>query len=395
MRRVQFVSISCVLCGVAFFLGHSEMKGQDQPKKAAAQPAAKSSGSGDVVQQWADLEKKKEEFLATVNKLQKDFQTADDNGKKEIVAAFQKLQADFYQNLRPEMIKLAPQVLAKDPLNVTAAEAVAGQAFQENRYAQVNAIVDKLIAGGKSSPALLNVGGVSSFAIHDFAKAQQLLTRASQEAKTDEERGLFENLGARFLGACSDYMEFWKQEQAIREKEAKANDLPQVVFKTNKGDIVLELFENEAPNTVANFVSLVEGKKYDGTLFHRVIPNFMAQGGDPNSLDENPNNDGQGGPGYKIACECYAANARKHFQGSLSMAHAGKDSGGSQFFLTHLPTPHLNPSAEQQRGHTVFGRITKGMDVAAAIVKGDKIESAKVLRKRSHPYVPKKASEGN
>ncbi|MCY2964071.1 MAG: peptidylprolyl isomerase [Planctomycetota bacterium] len=164
--------------------------------------------------------------------------------------------------------------------------------------------------------------------------------------------------------------------------------MPQVVFKTNKGDIVIELFENEAPNTVANFISLVEKKKYDGIKFHRVIPNFMAQGGDPNTLDEDPQNDGQGGPGYSIPCECYNGNARMHFQGSLSMAHAGKDTGGSQFFITHLPTPHLNPNLEEERGHTVFGRVIKGLDIALALRVGDEIESARVLRKRKHPYEP-------
>ena len=83
--------------------------------------------------------------------------------------------------------------------------------------------------------------------------------------------------------------------QEIRGKEAEADDLPRVLFKTTHGDIVIELFENEAPNTVANFISLVENKKYDGTVFHRVIPNLIAQGGDPNTLDDDPSNDGQGG----------------------------------------------------------------------------------------------------
>jgi cyclophilin family peptidyl-prolyl cis-trans isomerase len=133
---------------------------------------------------------------------------------------------------------------------------------------------------------------------------------------------------------------------------------------------------------VANFISLVEAKKYDGIKFHRVIPNFMAQGGDPNTLDDDPGNDGQGGPGYTIKCECYAKNARKHFRGSISMAHAGKDTGGSQFFLTHLPTPHLNADAERKTGHTVFGRVIKGQEIVDDLTVGDEIESATVERKR-------------
>jgi cyclophilin family peptidyl-prolyl cis-trans isomerase len=202
---------------------------------------------------------------------------------------------------------------------------------------------------------------------------------------------------------CDECAAFWKKELAIRAREAKANDLPRVLLKTNKGDILLELFENEAPNTVANFISLVEAKKYDGTRFHRVLPNFMVQGGDPNTLDDDPGNDGGGGPGYTIACECCTEKARKHFQGSVSMAHAGKDSGGSQFFITCVPTPHLNWAPDKKKdNHTVFGRVVEGLDVALALRQGDPdqgreadfIESARVLRKRDHKYVPVKNDGG-
>lgn len=202
---------------------------------------------------------------------------------------------------------------------------------------------------------------------------------------------LHPQLGGRYLDTSEEYIKLWDEEQAIRAKEAKATgdaQLPRAQFNTTKGKILMELFENEAPNTVANFISLIESKTYDGTKFHRVIPTFMAQGGDPLSRDDDPQNDGTGGPGYVIKCECYQPNARKHFRGSLSMAHAGKDTGGSQFFITHLPTAHLNPDAEAMRGHTVFGRVVEGLDVAAALEVGDKIESATVLRKRKHEYKP-------
>lgn len=184
-----------------------------------------------------------------------------------------------------------------------------------------------------------------------------------------------------------------KEEMARREEEAKADDLPRVRIRTSKGDIVLELFENEAPNTVANFVSLVEKHFYDGTPFHRVIPEFMAQGGDPKGT-------GAGGPGYRIPCETEATGARKHFRGSISMAHAGKDTGGSQFFLTFRPTEHLDGR------HTVFGRIIEGDDVLMKIqrtqseqgqpipgVKPDSIVTAEVIRKRDHAYEPETLPE--
>ena len=123
----------------------------------------------------------------------------------------------------------------------------------------------------------------------------------------------------------------WAKEKKIREAEDKADDLPRVLLKTSAGDIEIELFENEAPNTVLNFITLVDKGFYNGLKFHRVLPGFMAQGGDPKG-------DGTGGPGYTIPCECYQANHRLHFRGSLSMAHAGRDTGGSQFFLTFVPT---------------------------------------------------------
>ena len=177
-------------------------------------------------------------------------------------------------------------------------------------------------------------------------------------------------------------------EIAVRKAEAEADDLPRVKFATSAGDIVIELFENEAPNTVANFVSLVGKGFYDGTPFHRVIGGFMAQGGDPTGT-------GTGGPGYAIACECEKPGARLHFRGTLSMAHAGKDSGGSQFFLTFRPTDHLDGR------HTVFGRVIAGDEVLSKLartqdaegqsvpgIKPDTILKGEVVRKRDHAYTP-------
>jgi peptidyl-prolyl cis-trans isomerase B (cyclophilin B) len=138
--------------------------------------------------------------------------------------------------------------------------------------------------------------------------------------------------------------------------------MSQAIMETSKGTIHLDLFEKDAPNTVANFVKLAKSGFYDGVSFHRVIKNFMIQGGDPTGT-------GGGGPGYKIKCEI---NAQKHTPGTLSMAHAGKDTGGSQFFITHVATPHLDGV------HTVFGRTTD-MSVVNAIQQGDKITSVKII----------------
>jgi peptidyl-prolyl cis-trans isomerase B (cyclophilin B) len=146
-------------------------------------------------------------------------------------------------------------------------------------------------------------------------------------------------------------------------------------FETNKGTIVAELFEKEAPKTVENFEKLANSGFYDGVKFHRVIDDFVVQGGDPHSRDL-PAGDpriGTGGPGWKIKCET-AGNPHKHEVGSLSMAHAGKDTGGSQFFmvLSESSTRHLNGV------HTVFGKITGGLDVMKKLAKNDVMNSVRV-----------------
>jgi peptidyl-prolyl cis-trans isomerase B (cyclophilin B) len=140
---------------------------------------------------------------------------------------------------------------------------------------------------------------------------------------------------------------------------------------TSRGTIVADLFDAEVPGTVANFEKLANEKFYDGTRFHRVIDNFMIQGGDPLSRDPKNPRVGTGGPGYTIKCET-EKNTHRHVAGTLSMAHAGKNTGGSQFFICHAPQPHLD------RVHTVFGQVTKGLDIVNTIKKNDVIESIRV-----------------
>jgi peptidyl-prolyl cis-trans isomerase B (cyclophilin B) len=132
-------------------------------------------------------------------------------------------------------------------------------------------------------------------------------------------------------------------------------------IQMKSGDkIEFELYPNEAPGTVENFETLAKKGFYDGLTFHRVIPGFVSQGGCPHGT-------GTGGPGYTIKCET-EGNPHKHEAGSLSMAHAGKDTGGSQFFIVHEPQPHLNGV------HTVFGKVSSGLEVAKAMRNGDVME---------------------
>ena len=146
--------------------------------------------------------------------------------------------------------------------------------------------------------------------------------------------------------------------------------MSKVLMITDKGQLTIDLFDNDAPNTVSNFLKLVAEGFYDGLSFHRVINGFMAQGGCPNTREGSNGMPGTGGPGYSIDCEI---NSNKHLAGSLSMAHAGKDTGGSQFFLVHAPRPHLDGV------HTVFGK-TDDMKVLLSITNGTKINSVTLVK---------------
>ncbi len=188
------------------------------------------------------------------------------------------------------------------------------------------------------------------------------------------------------------------EEMTIRAREAKIDDLPQVKFTTSQGEIVLELFENQAPNTVANFIKLTKDKFYDGLKFHRVVEGFMAQGGDPNG-------DGSGGPGYQVKSEYVTPESRRHFFYSMSMANTGPpNTGGSQFFITFDRTANLN------KRHTVFGRVISGHETLGKLTRtfainnigkevaipdsvADTIIKAEVVRDRGHEYTPEKVDD--
>ena len=138
-------------------------------------------------------------------------------------------------------------------------------------------------------------------------------------------------------------------------------------FKTAKGDIVVELFAKQVPNTVNNFVFLAREGFYDNITFHRVIADFMAQGGDPEGT-------GRGGPGYQFADE-FDPSLRHDKPGILSMANAGPNTNGSQFFITHVPTPHLDDK------HSIFGQVAEGMDVVLSLANGDALNTIEITEK--------------
>ena len=148
------------------------------------------------------------------------------------------------------------------------------------------------------------------------------------------------------------------------QSEESMKDI-RIIVKTDKGDIEGVLYPSKAPVTVANFLNLAKRGYYDGLKFHRVIPDFMIQGGDPTGT-------GSGGPGYRFEDEC-TPELKHDKPGIFSMANAGPGTNGSQFFVTHVPTPWLDGK------HTVFGSVTKGQDIVNAVTQGDKIKSIEIL----------------
>lgn len=313
-------------------------------KYAVAQPAAEKEA----------LDKQYDALLAEGNKLIPQLREA---GKK----AYEKAP-----NADPQLTRFLIKLALDDAMN--------------DHFKGASDVAELLIKNDCSEKVIYLAGAIAAFGLDDYKKATEYF-------KVAADAGISPPPEINYAEDAGPYQAFWEEEQKIREAEAAANDLPRVKLETSKGNIVLELFENEAPETVGNFVSLVEGGKYDGTIFHRVLKGFMAQGGDPKG-------DGTGGPGYQIYCEIDGKKYRKHFAGSLSMAHAGKDTGGSQFFLTFRATPHLNGK------HTCFGRVVQGMDVLEKLQRRDpmnpgpedpdKIVKATVERKRDHAYVPRK-----
>jgi cyclophilin family peptidyl-prolyl cis-trans isomerase len=253
-----------------------------------------------------------------------------------------------------------------------------------DNFYRARELAELLLENGYDEETLYDPAGIAAYALNEFDDAEKYLNLARRKKRLSM-------LGRQYLPNIKACKQHWAEEQEIRKAEAEADDLPRVKLTTSKGDVVLELFENEAPNTVANFISLVDKGFYDGVVFHRVLPGFMAQGGCPNG-------DGSGGPGYTIPCECRQPGYRRHFGGSLSMAKKpDPDTGGSQFFITFVPTSFLDGQ------HTVFGRVVEGLDVVFNLQRRDpglrdspepdRIIKAEVLRRRDHEYVPKKVGD--
>jgi cyclophilin family peptidyl-prolyl cis-trans isomerase len=349
-----------------------------KPEDPAADAGPKAQAYAKAMTEWKSLLNKlrtlREQYTIAetkdLEKLRKEYNDLLGEGKKQHPALIQ-LAREAYLEAPNEDRQLTRFLVA-----------AAADGIRDERYDTALEISQLLLDNHCDDKNVSNIAGIALFHSNRFEEAEKHLNQAKKDK-------VVTRMGDEALASLAEAKATWAEEAKLREAEAKADDLPRVKLKTTQGDIVLELFENEAPDTVGNFISLVEQGFYDGRVFHRVLPAFMAQTGCPKG-------DGSGGPGYKIYDECDKTPHRNHFAGSVSMAHSGPDTGGSQFFITFKPTTHLNGL------HTVFGRVLEGMDVVAKIQRIDpnqppakrpeldKIVEAEVLRKRDHEYKPNK-----
>lgn len=350
--------------------------GQTQPPVGTTPPASAAAEFQRLFEEWKTV-------LKDLRQLRVRYQSAALAEQAQIQQQWNDLIAkgnELIDALQQTGLKAYAEAPNEDPQLMRFLVKLADDRIDHDDYVRARQITSVLLEHHCPEKQIYNAAAIAAYVLNNFDEAEKYF-------KLAKEAGVLSDYGKELEPTVAEYKELWEKEKAIREAEAKADDLPRVKLSTTKGDIVLELFENEAPETVGNFISLVEQGFYNGLTFHRVLKNFMAQGGDPKG-------DGSGGPGYHIYCECYRPDYRRHFQGSLSMAHAGRDTGGSQFFLTFRPTPHLNGK------HTCFGRVIEGMEVlsklqrrdptAASPPAPDSIIKAEVLRKRDHAYQPHK-----
>ncbi len=338
-----------------------------------------------------------QDHVRAIEKLWAEYQTADETRREAIneelkpLVASAKTKVNAMVDAAIESYKANPKgdQQVTDLLLEVAEFKIVGKGEQGggDQFESALPIIEALVDGGEDKPELAVWGAFAAICTNDFALADKF-------AKIAQDSGVLGNppegdaaaelhgTAVRYIMDIDRYRGRWEEEQAAREKEAAADNNPRVKLTLNKGEVVIELFEDVAPIATANFVSLVKDGFYDGIVFHRVLPHFMAQGGDPTGS-------GSGGPGHSIRCECEKPEARGHFRGTLSMAHAGKNTGGSQFFLCFVPTDFLDGR------HTAFGRVVEGFDVIGDIQiidpgKGgpepDRILKAEVLRDRGHGY---------
>ncbi len=351
-----------------------------------------------------------------INELQKEFAEADSQRKQEIEVQGRLLQhtlESLSASLREKqemLFELLGTLIAKNPGSVELREMRYESAFGAEEHEIVLEDIEMIPEEKRSDVNLLMIWGHSlerlvyykeaaecyeraleltseerkpyvryrladcCFNCHWFEKAFDIYTTLARAAPMSA-KNQFEPMGLE----SARYVKYWQAEQALRQVEAEKDDNPIVLFELAAGTLKFELFENQAPNTVANFISLVESGFYNGLVFYKVLNNYMAFTGCPDG-------NGNGGPGYRIADECRKPGTRMHFVGSLSMVNDNEaNNNGSRFMITSVVTWVYNGK------QTVFGRVIEGRDLIRRIEKGDKVISAEILRKREHEYKVQKS----
>ena len=390
LQRALRLMLSLIL---VFSLSLSAASAQDD-SEAKADPQAPAAAAGEATAQFQKLNEEWKTILKDLRKLKLTYESAKPEEAKQLEQQWQELIEQgnaLLPQLRASGIEAYSEGSAVDPQLQRFLIKVAQDAQEVDDYESAYDISTTILKRSEADKApapkeLYSIAGVSAFMTNDFEAAEKYIEQAKQAGTWNDAE--VNKIGIPIAASLAKYKDWWAKEADIRKQEAEQDDLPRVKLSTTAGDMVIELFENEAPDTVGNFVSLVEAKFYDGLTFHRVLPHFMAQGGDPKGT-------GQGDPGYKIYDEVDNPNHRRHFRGSLSMAKGNfPDSGGSQFFICFTPRENLDGL------HTVFGRVIEGKDVLSKIQRVDpektssvektKIVTAEVIRKRDHNYLPRK-----
>lgn len=378
---------AALVATLALAAGSASAQDAAAPNPAAANPlvpAAQARTDTPQYQKFSDQMKVYKEGLKQLRALKARYQEAGPEEKDKIVAEFEPLVAATAEQQK-QLVPLALDAYKSidgqnDELRAFLCSMLQWSVGVRENYELGYSIAKPLFEyplppNGEELYAWAAYAAFCTMNLEDAEKWRDIAKKNGSLNKIDPNRKM--QVEGYLEQVLPTYKSIWEAEKEIRAKEAADDNLPRVLIKTTAGDITVELFLNEAPNAVNNFLTLVKSGFYTDVPFHRVLPYFMAQGGDPTGT-------GAGGPGYSIPCECYQTNKRNHFRGSLSMAHAGRNTGGSQFFITFVPTYFLNGK------HTVFGRVIDGMDVLSDIVRIDpekesdqaptKIISAEILR---------------
>lgn len=391
MKLFTFILSVVLVCGISFGQQVTQKSAPAPAGQAPAASASKAAVGGPATAQFHKLADQAKAYIQKFVALNNEYQKATPARKEQIKKEAQKM-AETMQTFKAPLLAAAKAAFKEAP-----------NKDEDVRDFLLNNIImlvnvddyenalrecDELIRMGMREQPIFEIAAFAAFNSNNFAysesaiaSAEKLaaaaLNRAKEQGKSQAVINK-EGIGQVHPGLADlkknlpYYKNAWAKEKTLRQASVLAKDCPKVKLTTTAGDMVIELFPKEAPNTVANFLELVNKGFYNGLTFHRVMQAFMAQGGDPKG-------NGTGGPGYYIPCEVDNPNARIHFRGTLSMAHAGKDTGGSQFFITFVPTKWLDGK------HTVFGRVETGLDVLAKIVrepdpKVEGLEPTKIIK---------------